>query len=136
MHIKKKAIRPAKPHRGQLYHNTAIRTPHFFWRRLLGLLSLYPRHFINSVLRILYVNYFDKQVSYEIALPKDNPPGWGVGTSRRLDDQHFIHIGIQASLPPQPGAHRIQLKAILKWETGQDELTRDVDWVSSGDTEP
>ena len=73
------------------------------------------------------------QVSYEIALPKDNPPGWGE-TSRSLDDQHFIHIGIQAPFPPQPGAHRIQLKAILKWETGQAEVTRDVDWVSSGDT--
>ena len=77
----------------------------------------------------------EAQVSYEIALPKDNPPGWGE-ISRTLDDQHFIHIEIQAPFPPRRGAHWIQLKAILKWQGGQTEVTRDVDWVSSADTGP
>ena len=73
------------------------------------------------------------QVSYEIALPKDNPPGWGE-IGRSLDNQHFVHIEIQAPFPPRPGPHQIQLRAILKWQGGQTEVTRDVEWVSSGDT--
>jgi hypothetical protein len=73
------------------------------------------------------------QVSYEIALPEDNPPGWGE-VSRTLDDQHFIHFEIQAPFPPQPGSHPFQLKAMLKWAGGQAELSREVEWVSSGDT--
>ena len=73
------------------------------------------------------------QVRYEIALPKDNPPGWGE-ISRTLDNQHFVHIEIQAPFPPRPGPHQIQLRAILKWQGGQTELTRDVEWVTSGDT--
>jgi hypothetical protein len=75
------------------------------------------------------------QVSYEISLPHDNPPGWGE-INRTLDDQRFNHFEIQAPFPPQPGAHRIQLEAILKWEAGHAEVARNVDWVSSGDTGP
>ena len=75
------------------------------------------------------------QVSYGINLPKDSLPGWGE-VSRTLDDQHFIHFEVQAPFPPQPGAHPIQVKAILKWQGGQIEVTRDADWVSSGDTGP
>jgi hypothetical protein len=74
-------------------------------------------------------------VSYEISFPKDSLPGWGE-VSRTLDDQHFIHFEVQAPFPPQPGAHPIQVKAILKWQGGQIEVTRDADWVSSGDTGP
>jgi len=64
------------------------------------------------------------QVSYEITLPKDNPAGWGE-ISRTLDNQHFIHFEIQAPFPPQPGAHVLRLKAILKWKDGQTDLTHD-----------
>jgi alpha-glucosidase (family GH31 glycosyl hydrolase) len=73
------------------------------------------------------------QVSYELSLPRDNPPGWGE-ISRSLDDQRFIHFEVQAPFPPQPGGHLMQLRAILKWEGGQIEMTRDIEWVSSGDT--
>jgi len=44
------------------------------------------------------------QVSYEISLPHDHPPGWGE-ISRTLDGQRFMHFDIQAPFPPQPGAH-------------------------------
>jgi hypothetical protein len=64
---------------------------------------------------------------------KDDPPGWGE-IGRPLDDRHFVHIEIQAPFPPRPGPHQIQLRAILKWQGGQTEVTRDVEWVSSGDT--
>ncbi len=75
------------------------------------------------------------QVSYEINLPKDSLPGWGE-VSRTLDDHRFIHFELQAPFPPAPGAHPIQVRAVLKWDAGQAEVARDVDWVSSGDTGP
>lgn len=73
------------------------------------------------------------QVSYEISFPEQKPPGWGE-ISRMMDDQHFIHFEIQAPFPLAPGLHVVRVKAILKWDGGQTELTRDVDWVSAGDT--
>ena len=73
------------------------------------------------------------EVSYEISLPHDNPPGWGE-ISRSLDDQRFVHFEVQAPFPPRPGAHHMQLTAVLKWNGGRAEVTHDVEWVSSGDT--
>jgi alpha-glucosidase (family GH31 glycosyl hydrolase) len=75
------------------------------------------------------------QVSYEIDLPEGNPPGWGE-ISRTLDDQHFVHFELQPPFPPHPGPQSIRVKAVLKWAGGQTAVTRDVEWVSSGDTGP
>lgn len=75
----------------------------------------------------------DAHVSYEISLPDDNPPGWGE-IGRTVDSHHFVHIKVQAPFPPKPGAHSIQFKAILEWDGGQTEVTRDAEWMSSGDT--
>lgn len=73
------------------------------------------------------------EVSYELSLPHDNAPGWGE-ISRSVDDQRFIHFEVQAPFPPPPGAHQMQVRANLKWNGGRTEVTRDVEWVSSGDT--
>lgn len=73
------------------------------------------------------------RVIYEIILPEDSPPGWGEVT-RTFDDQHFIHFEIQAPFPSRPGTHLIRVKATLKWNGGQTEVTRDVQWISSGDS--
>jgi hypothetical protein len=75
----------------------------------------------------------DAQVIYELSLPPENLPDWGE-VRRTLDDQHFIHFEIQAPLPSSPGAQLIRVKATLKWSGGHIEMTRDVQWASSGDT--
>jgi alpha-glucosidase (family GH31 glycosyl hydrolase) len=73
------------------------------------------------------------KITYSISFPEEGPIGWSE-IDRKLDDYGFMHIRIHAPSPTRPGAHVIRLKVFVKWEGGQMELTRDVQWMSPGDT--
>lgn len=70
-------------------------------------------------------------VSYTISFPESEPLGW-VEASRSVDNHGFTHFETQAPFPLAPGAHWIRVKAVLKWNSGQAVVTRDLQWRSEG----
>jgi hypothetical protein len=73
----------------------------------------------------------DATVSYTISFPKSESPGWD-HASRSVDNHGFTHFETQAPFPLAPGAHWIRVKAVLQWDSGQAEVTRDLQWRNEG----
>lgn len=74
-------------------------------------------------------------ITYSISFLQDEGPGWAV-ISRSLDDHGFMNFHIQPPSPVPAGVHVIRLKAVVQWDGGQTELSRNVEWMSPGDTGP
>jgi alpha-glucosidase (family GH31 glycosyl hydrolase) len=73
------------------------------------------------------------QVTYSISLPQSDTPGWAV-ISRNPDEHGFMNFHIQGPSPTPAGVHMIRLKAMIKFDAGQTEVSRTVKWRSPGDT--
>ncbi len=76
-------------------------------------------------------NISSPKITYSIALPDEGLPGWGE-VNRSEDSEGYMEFELRAPYPCPPGPHEIRLRAILKWDGGETEVTQDVQWYSSG----
>lgn len=73
------------------------------------------------------------QITYAIDLSGNQASGW-TEVSRNIGNDGFMHIRLQAPSPLPPSIQTLRVRALLKWDNNQTELTHEVRFVSSGDS--
>lgn len=72
------------------------------------------------------------KVSYELDCPDEDAENraW-VASAPKAREDGFTEFGVQHPNPTRFGKHTFKVRAILTWEGGQAELSRDADWYSA-----
>ncbi|MHB0998381.1 MAG: glycoside hydrolase family 31 protein [Armatimonadota bacterium] len=67
------------------------------------------------------------EIKYAIELPKDSIPGWGQ-MPPAPDANGYTRLDLFCPNPSKPQGQPFRIKATLKWEGGEVEISRDLQW--------